>query len=74
MAEHPKNNPERGPSRRDFLRLASGTLGGALLTGAGIGCGGSIDLVSGGSGGLNNSVGHGIMPNGYVFFRVLTPQ
>ncbi|RYG46954.1 hypothetical protein EON79_08720 [bacterium] len=62
-------------SRRDFIKIAAASLGGTLLTGASVGCGGGgIGSIGGNGGnGLNTHVGVGVMPNGYRFYRVFTP-
>jgi len=59
------------PTRRDFLKLAAASLGGAVLTGAGVGCGGSIGRRFGSGPGGGPPLGDAL-PNGYRFWRVLT--
>lgn len=62
----------KGSSRRDFIKIAAGSLGGAMLAGGGIGCAG---FGGGGGGGrrLGGGVGNATLPNGYIFYRVMTP-
>ncbi|RYG38376.1 hypothetical protein EON81_03850 [bacterium] len=61
---------QSGASRRDFLKLAGGALGGVML-GASVGCGGSGG--SGGGGGVGGPLPGASLPNGYTFYRVFTP-
>jgi hypothetical protein len=73
-SDHRDRRQSRGPSRRDFIKLAAGSLGGTLLAGLAVGCGDddSFPPASGGS----PTPGPGTappLPNGYVFYRVLTP-
>ncbi|CAN5442729.1 hypothetical protein BH11ARM2_BH11ARM2_25660 [soil metagenome] len=63
-----------GASRRDFLKLAGGALGGVML-GASMGCGGGgNDSTRGGGPGIGDPLPGTALPNGYAFYRVLTPQ
>lgn len=57
-------------SRRDFMKLAAGSLGGALLGSQIIGCGGTG---GGGGGGLGGSLGATPLPSGYTFYRLYSP-
>jgi hypothetical protein len=63
-----------GATRRDFIKLAAGSMGGALLAGSAIGCGGSGSLLSGGGGGLIGGPGKAPpLPSGFAFFAVYSP-
>ena len=54
-----------GSSRRDFLKLVGGSLGGLVLSS----CGGGGEVSPSGGGGLVGTP----LPNAYKFFRVYTP-
>ncbi|HRI44756.1 MAG TPA: hypothetical protein PLL78_13575 [Fimbriimonadaceae bacterium] len=63
-----------GASRRDFIKLAAGSMGGAILAGAAIGCGGSGATLGGGGGGLVGGPGKAPpLPSGFAFFSVYSP-
>jgi len=68
------NPRSSGASRRDFLKLAAGSLGGVLLGAGTAGCGGNLNRFGhGGGGGLGSPIPSTPLPNGYVFYRMLTP-
>ncbi|RYG46827.1 twin-arginine translocation signal domain-containing protein [bacterium] len=65
---------EPGASRRDFLKLTGGALGGVML-GASVGCGGGGNVFARGGGpGVGDPLPGTPLPSGYLFYRVFTPQ
>ncbi|MBX7133744.1 MAG: hypothetical protein K1X67_13810 [Fimbriimonadaceae bacterium] len=72
MSDH-SSNPNIGASRRDFLRLAAGSMGGALLAGAGVGCGGSTPVLGGGGGFVGGPGKAPPLPSSFAFYGVYTP-
>lgn len=72
MSDH-NSDQIAGASRRDFLRLAAGTMGGAVLAGVGVGCGGSSALLGGGGGFIGGPGKAPPLPSSFAFFAVYTP-
>ncbi|HRF61129.1 MAG TPA: hypothetical protein PLH94_14595 [Fimbriimonadaceae bacterium] len=75
MSDQDPKTPHPGASRRDFLKLSAGALGGAVLAGVGVGCGGGGILPgSGGSGGFVGGPGKAPpLPGSFAFYGVYSP-
>lgn len=68
-----QQTPPPGASRRDFLKLAAGSMGGALLAGAGVGCGGGGTLAGGGGGLIGGPGKAPPLPGSFAFWAVFSP-
>lgn len=76
MSDHDQSQPHPGASRRDFLKLSAGALGGAVLAGVGVGCGGSGGILPGAGGGggfVGGPAKAPPLPGSFAFYAVYSP-